>query len=118
MPGLGVGVGVLGSGRSKSNRKTSQARGGFPKALLPTSKGLVLKLRWVEFETHLDSNALASCFLNLSFSLLETERKGNEAEWSSEFLVPSSSPSQTASEAPASRGSNFNSTGPPQWRGK
>lgn len=45
VPGLGVGVGVLGSGRSKSNRKTSQARGGFPKALLPTSKGLVLKLR-------------------------------------------------------------------------
>lgn len=104
--------GGLGSGRSKSNTKTSEAIGDFPKALLPTSKDLVLNILRAEFETHFDSNALASCFFNLSFSLLESERKGDEAEWSSGTLVPSSSPSQVASDARASEGNNFNSTGP------
>jgi hypothetical protein len=72
--------GGLGSGRSKSNKKTSEATGDFPKALRPTSKDLVLNIQRAEFETHFDSNALASCFINLSFSLLESERKGNETE--------------------------------------
>lgn len=110
--------GGLGSGRSKSNAKTSEATGDFPKGLLPTSKDLVLNIQRAEFETHFDSNARASCFFNLSFSLLGSERKGDGTEWSSGSLVPSSSPSQVASDAPASEGNNFNSTGPTQWRGK
>lgn len=43
----------LGSGRSKSNRKTSEAAGDFSKAPLPTSKDSVLKIQRAEFETSL-----------------------------------------------------------------
>lgn len=114
----GVGGGT-GMGKVKVQQENFRPTGDFSKALLPTSKGLVLKTPRAEFETHFDSNALPSCFLNLSFSLLESERKGNEEEWSSDAPVrPHLSPSQTASDAPASQGNNFNSIGPTWWRGK
>lgn len=66
------------------------------------SRGASSRLTWA-------LNTLASCFLNVSFKP-SSELSG--AAWSCDAPVPSTSPSQMASDAPASRGNNFNSGRP------
>lgn len=65
--GGGCGGTTTGIGKVKVQQENFRPTGDFSKALLPTSKGLVLKIQRAQFEAHFDSNALPSCFLNLSF---------------------------------------------------